>query len=65
MLFKCGVSTCSQLNLHEKTADIWWRLHWFPRVMTSEKQAQKFHTDDVSLPTDLGSTSEWLKICLN
>ena len=22
--------------------------HWFPREMTSEKRAQKFHTDDVS-----------------
>ena len=33
-----------------KTADIWRRYHWFPRQMTSEKRAQKFHTDDVSLP---------------
>ena len=24
--------------------------HWFPRKMTSEERAQKFHTDDVSLP---------------
>ena len=24
--------------------------HWFPREMTSEKRAQKFHTDDASLP---------------
>ena len=24
--------------------------HWFPYVMTSEEGAQKFHTDDVSLP---------------
>ena len=24
---------------------------WFPRQMTSEKRAQKFHTDDVSLPS--------------
>ena len=33
----------------EKTADIL-RLHyWFPRKITPEKQAQKFHTDDVSL----------------
>ena len=32
-----------------KQADIWGRYHWFPRQMTSEKRAQKFHTDDVSL----------------
>ena len=23
---------------------------WFPREMTSEEQAQKFHTDDVLIP---------------
>ena len=34
----------------EKTADIWRRYHWFSRQMTSEKRAQKFHTDDASLP---------------
>ena len=34
----------------EKTADIWRPYQWFPRQMTSEKLAQKFHTDDVSLP---------------
>ena len=28
--------------------------------MTSEKRAQKFHTDDVSLPRYLGSDSDWL-----
>ena len=27
----------------EKTADISRRYHWFPREMTSEKRAQKFH----------------------
>ena len=26
------------------------RHHWFPHDMTSEKRAQKFHTNDVSLP---------------
>ena len=30
----------------EKTADIWRRSHWFPSEKTSEKRAQKFHTDD-------------------
>ena len=30
----------------EKTAGIWRRYHWFSRQMTSEKRAQKFHTDD-------------------
>ena len=34
----------------EKTADILRRHHWFPPEMKSEKRAQKFHTDDVSLP---------------
>ena len=28
--------------------------------MTSEKRAQKFHTDDASLP-DVGSASDWLR----
>jgi len=28
--------------------------------MISKKQAQKFHTDDASLP-DLGGASNWLK----
>ena len=43
----------------EKTADIWRRYRWIPRQMTSEKQAQKFHTHDASLP-DLGNASDWL-----
>ena len=34
----------------EKTAEISRRHHWFPREMTSDKRAKKFHTDDVSLP---------------
>ena len=33
----------------EKTADISRRYHWLPCEMTSEKQAQKFHTDDATL----------------
>ena len=33
----------------EKTADISRRHHWFPRERTSEKRAQKFHTDDAIL----------------
>ena len=33
----------------EKTANNWRGHHWFPRQMTSEKRAQKFHTDDASL----------------
>ena len=44
----------------EKTADIWRPYHWFPRQMTPEKRAQKFHTDDRHYP-DLGSASDWLK----
>ena len=34
----------------EKTADILRRYRWFPLEMTSEKRAQKFHSDDASLP---------------
>ena len=34
----------------EKTVDILRRYRWFPREMTFEKRAQKFHTDDASLP---------------
>ena len=30
-----------------------------------EKQGQKFRTDDASLPRDLGSAFDWLKICFN
>ena len=46
--------------LPEKTADIWRCHHWFPREKATEKHAQKFHTDDASLP-DLGSdtSSVW------
>ena len=40
---KNSVSICPKPN-------IWWCYHWFPRQMTSEKQVQKFHTDDTSLP---------------
>ena len=32
----------------EKTANTLWHHHWFPCEMTSEKWAQKFHTDDVA-----------------
>ena len=32
-----------------KKAGISRRYHWFSREMMSEKRAQKFHTDDVSL----------------
>ena len=34
----------------KRTADISRPRHWFPGEMTSEKQAPKFHTDDLSLP---------------
>ena len=44
----------------EKTGDIPRRQHWFPREITSEERAQKFHTDDASLPR-----SDWLEICFN
>ena len=38
-----------RLHQPEKTADISRRHHWSPREMTSEKRAQKFHTDDAIL----------------
>ena len=41
------------ISYPEKTADIWRRYHWFSRQMTSEKRAQKFDTDDASLPVVL------------
>ena len=63
--WKCS---CIILKLHfmtflfypEKTADIWRRYHWFPRQMTSEKRALKFHTDDASLPRSGLCSSFWL-----
>ena len=33
----------------KKTANIWKCYQWFPCQITSEKWAQKFHTDDASL----------------
>ena len=44
-----GVVPKMLLPSPEKTADISRRHHWFPREMTSEKRAQKFHTDDATL----------------
>ena len=42
----------------EKTAELSPRHQWFSREKTSEKLAQKFHTDDAHHP-DLGSASDW------
>ena len=44
----------------EKTTDISQRHHWFPRKMTSLKSAQKFHTDDASLPRS-GQCFRWVE----
>ena len=44
----------------EKTADMSWRHHCFPREVTSEKRALKFHTDDASLPRSGLCSSFWL-----
>ena len=49
----------------DKTANICRRYHWFSRQMTSEKRAQKFHTDDVSLPRSRYSAFDWLKKILH
>ena len=46
--------TCKLIDLRsakrEETANFSQSHHWFPRKMTCEKRAQKFHTYDVSLP---------------
>ena len=47
-------------NMLEASLRKWRRYHWFRREITSEKWAQKFHTDDVHYQ-DLGSTFDWLK----
>ena len=44
------------LPLQEKAADISRRYHWLPREMTSEKQVQKFHTDDATLLSSIKSS---------
>ena len=50
VLINLTLNFCIQfISWPEKTADIWRRQHWFAREMTSEKRAQKFHTDDASL----------------
>ena len=46
--FKSGRSNFQQQP--EKTATILPHQQWFTREMTSEKRAQKFHTDDKPLP---------------
>lgn len=46
----------------EKVADILRHHHWFPHEMMSEKRAQKFDTDYMSLSrSGWYSTSDWLK----
>ena len=45
----------------EKIAEILPRYHWFPREISCEERAEKFHTDDATLPR---FASDWLKqIC--
>ena len=44
-----------------ETADILRRHHCFPREMMSEKRAQKFHTDDASLPIWVVLLIGWIK----
>ena len=43
---------------HDKKADNSRHHHWYPREMASEKQVQKFHTDNAHYP-DLDSASDW------
>lgn len=42
----CGFFLFLNIQTPEKTADLSRRHQWLPRVMTSEKWAQKFYTDD-------------------
>ena len=61
----CAVTVCTDFAMMSKNvpkhiyrSNIAWENsrhlatlnHWFSRQMTSEKRAQKFHTDDASLP---------------
>ena len=48
-----------QVTFSLRAADILLRHHCFPHGMTSEKRAQKFHTDYVSLNPDLVGASDW------
>ena len=42
----------------EKRAEILRRYQWFPREISCEERAEKFHTDDATLPR---FPSDWLK----
>ena len=44
------LSVATRYTTQEKTAAIFRRYHLFPHEMTSKKRAQKFHTDNVSVP---------------
>ena len=44
-----GTVTKKKKNKLEKTANTSRHHDWFTREMTSEKRAQKFHTDDASV----------------
>ena len=45
----------------KKTAEILRRYHWLPRETSCEERAEKFHTDDATLPR---FSSDWLEqIC--
>ena len=44
--------TIFSLGAPEETADISRRHNWFPREMTSEERAEKFHDDDVTIWVD-------------
>ena len=45
-----GLIKTKSIITYKKTDDISRCHHWFPREMTSDKRAQKFHTNDASLP---------------
>ena len=49
--FGAAWNVARENSLHFSPGD-----HWFPAEMTSEERAQKFHTDDVSLPSTLDSS---------
>ena len=49
----------SSLSLAWETSQHFVTHSWFPWEMTSEKQVQEFHTDDMSLDAISASTSDW------
>ena len=54
---KANLYYVTKFPLYLSVTVLSWCHHWFPREKVSEKRAQKFHSDDSSLPRDPGT---WL-----